>query len=341
LIEMSGTWKLEETGRTGRSDILFGAVAGEDAASVWAAGSDARLHRIDVSGDVPKEGEAVPETAHTSYITGMARTRTGAVVTGSYDRQLVWWDGRDGKVLRRIPAHGKWIRDVVASPDGSVVASVGDDMVCRLWGAEDGALRGELRGHEALTPHDYPSMLFTAAFSGDGTRLATADKPGRIVIWDVASGKTIRTLDASVMYTWDPTARRHSIGGVRSLAFSPDGAVLAVGGIGQIGNIDHLAAKMRVSLYRAESGEVIKEAEAGEVNGLAERLVFAPDGTWVLAQGGDNKGGWMVLDARTGTVTGEGTSSFHVHEFLPLDGNGLTWVAVGHNGMARQRLVRS
>jgi WD40 repeat protein len=212
-------------------------------------------------------------------------------------------------------------------------------MVCRLWGAEDGTLRAELRGHEPLTPHDYPSMLFTAAFSADGTRLATADKPGRIVIWDVASGRVIRILDAAVMYTWDPTARRHSIGGVRSLAFSPDGTMLAAGGIGQIGNVDHLGAKMRVSLYRAETGEVVKEAEAGEVNGLAERLVFSPDGSRVWAQGGDNKGGWMTLDARTGTVTGEGTISFHVHDFLPGDGGGPDGLAVGHQGMARQRLV--
>ena len=55
-----------------------------------------------------------------------------------------------------------------------------------------------LQGHDAETPHQYPSMLFTCAFNADGSRLATADKVGRIVIWDVAARKAITTLDASL-----------------------------------------------------------------------------------------------------------------------------------------------
>jgi DNA-binding beta-propeller fold protein YncE len=77
------------------------------------------------------------------------------------------------------------------------------------------------------------------AASADGSRLATADKVGRVVVWDVAARRALATLDASCMYTWDPKQRRHSIGGVRSLAFSPDGRMLAAGGIGQIGNMCH------------------------------------------------------------------------------------------------------
>ncbi len=51
------------------------------------------------------------------------------------------------------------------------------------------------------------------------------------------------------MYTWDPVQRIHSIGGIRGLAFSPDGKLLAVGGIGKIGNIDHLEGKARVEVF--------------------------------------------------------------------------------------------
>ena len=40
---------------------------------------------------------------------------------------------------------------------------------------------------------------------------------------DVDGGHPVATLDAPIMYTWDPVQRRHSIGGIRALAFTPDG----------------------------------------------------------------------------------------------------------------------
>ena len=60
---------------------------------------------------------------------------------------------------------------------------------------------------------------------------------------------TAATVEAPTMYTWDPTARIHSTGGVRSLAFSPDGSMLVVGGTGKVGNIDHLDAKARIEVF--------------------------------------------------------------------------------------------
>src|SRR5438552_257273 len=84
------------------------------------------------------------------------------------------------------------------------------------------------------------SKVYAVAFSADGYRLATGDKVGHVVVWDVESGKQLTTCEAPGMYTWDPVQRLHSIGGIRSLAFSPDGTRLAVGGMGKVGNIDHL-----------------------------------------------------------------------------------------------------
>ena len=100
-------------------------------------------------------------------------------------------------------------------------------------------------------------MLFACAISPDARHLATGDKVGHVVVWDLETGQKLT--DAAKrpgMYTWDPVQRRHSIGGIRSLAFSPDGTQLAVGGIGKIGNIDHLDGKARVEVFdwQRESG---------------------------------------------------------------------------------------
>src|SRR5262249_52413344 len=157
--------------------------------------------------------------------------------------------------VRAVEAHQKWIRRVASTRDGKLLASVADDMRCRLWDAADGKMLHELRGHEEMTPHHYPSMLYASAFSADGKYLATGDKVGHVVVWETATAKQVATLETPVMYTWDPTQRRHSIGGIRSLAFSPDGKLLAVGGMGKVGNIDHLEGKARVEVFDWAKGE--------------------------------------------------------------------------------------
>src|SRR5262249_46289326 len=155
---------------------------------------------------------------------------------GGYDGRLSWWDIDKCGQIRSVEAHTKWIRNVIASPDGKYVASVADDMVCRVWEASSGKSAHELRGHKERTPNHFPSMLFNCAFTPDGKYLATADKVGHIVVWDMATGKESKTLEAPGFYTWDGRQRIHSIGGPRGLAFSPDGKTLAVSGIGLIGN---------------------------------------------------------------------------------------------------------
>jgi len=199
--------------------------------------------------------------------------------------------------IRSLEAHAKWVRAVEASPDGKTVASVADDMVCRLWDA-DGKLLRELRGHAEQTPHHFPSMLYAAAWSADGKLVATGDKVGHVVVWDAATGQPVKTLEAPGMYTWDPSARRHSIGGVRSLAFSPDGALLAVGGMGKVGNIDHLEGKARVEVFDWQKGERAHEFVSDQFKGIVNRLAFHPAGDWLAGAGGANNGFLLFFDVR-------------------------------------------
>ena len=103
----------------------------------------------------------------TSYVTGLALAGT-TLVSGGYDGRLIWWNIESHSKVREVDAHRKWIRHVAATPDGNVVASVADDMVCRLWELRVGRLIHELRGHAELTPSHFPSMLFACAISPDG-----------------------------------------------------------------------------------------------------------------------------------------------------------------------------
>ena len=265
-----------------RRDIVFALARKPDSSRVFCGGSDFTVCEVDL--DQPKP-EAKDLGRHESYVTGMALAGT-TLVSGGYDGRLIWWNIESRSKIREVDAHRKSIRAVTATPDGNVMASVADDMVCRLWDVESGRLIHELRGHAELTPTHLPSMLFACAISPDGRHVATGDKVGHITVWDLESGQKPTELEAPDMYTWDPVQRRHSIGGIRSLAFSPDGTRLAVGGSGKISNIDHLDGKAPVEVFDWQKGERTHQFASDQFKGLVEYLGFHPQGDWLLAAGG-------------------------------------------------------
>jgi WD40 repeat protein len=288
--------------------------------------SDFKVYDLDLT---PSKPEPKPLGQHSSYVTGLALAGKRAV-SGGYDGRLLWWDLESRKQLRAVEAHKRWIRKVAASPDGKFVASVADDMVCRLWEADSGKLLRELRGHQEKTPTHFPSMLFVCTFSPDGKFLATADKVGHIVVWDLATGKPAKTMEAVGMYTWDPVQRKHSIGGIRSLAFSPDGKHLAAGGIGKIGNIDHLDGKARLEVFDWQKGERTHEHADDKFKGLIEHLAFHPKGDWLLGGGGANDGFYLFFDLKTKKAVRHEKAAMHVHAFV-LNEAADTIYAAGHN----------
>jgi hypothetical protein len=306
--------------------IVFALVRFPGSKRLLLGGSDFKVYDLDLS---PAKPEPKPLGGHNSYVTGLALAGKIAV-SGGYDGRLIWWDTEARTQVRAIDAHTKWIRKVAATRDGKTIASVADDMACRLWDANSGKLIRELLGHQERTPHHFPSMLYACTFSPDGQFLATVDKVGHIVIWEVSSGKQAKTLEAPTMYTWDPVQRKHSIGGPRSLAFSPDGRHLAVGGIGKIGNIDHLDGKARVEVFDWHKGERTHEFSDDKYKGLVEHLEFHPKGDWLLGGGGANDGFFLFFDLKTKKALRQEKAPMHVFSFA-LDDTGDTIYAAGNS----------
>jgi WD40 repeat protein len=302
--------KLKQVKEISRPGIFFTAARVPDSTRFFLGNSDFKVYEADLSQDKPEFKELY---AHASYVTGVCLAGK-MLVSGGYDGKLIWWHTEDRKQVRSVEAHSKWIRGVTASRDAKMIASVADDMVCRLWNAEDGKLLHELKGHEAETPAHFPSMLYACTFSNDGKYLATADKVGHVVVWDVATGKSVNTMEAPGLYTWDPVQRRHSIGGIRSVAFSPDGKTLAVGGIGKIGNVDHLEGKARVEVFAWEKAEHTHEMQSDKFNGLVEHLEFHPDGDWLLGAGGAGDGFLLFFDLKDKKVVRQEKAPMHIHD---------------------------
>ena len=176
--------KLKEVHNLKQDFIVFCAARVPQTQRLYIGSSDFKVYEIDFAAEKP---EPVPFSGvgHESYVTGVAMSGSH-LVSGGYDGRLVWWDTETRKPVRVAYAHEKWIRRVVASPDGSLVASVGDDMVCKVWNAETGELVREITDHKASTPNHYPSMLYALTFSSDGNLMATGDKVGHVAVWDMA-----------------------------------------------------------------------------------------------------------------------------------------------------------
>ena len=119
---MSEAYKIERTGDWSSQDILFSIERSPESEQLYVGSSDFQVYSFDASQEKP-ERQVFTGEGHNSYVTGMTRI-DHTLVTGSYDGSLIWWDHLEGTPLRKIPAHDRWIRCIVATPDQRRIVSV-------------------------------------------------------------------------------------------------------------------------------------------------------------------------------------------------------------------------
>jgi WD40 repeat protein len=307
---------------------LFGLCQDPGANKLYGAGTDWAVHSVDLNADKPSARKEW--THHDNYVAALAWL-DGVVISGGYDRRLVWTEASTGKKVRAIQAHEGWLRDLALFPDGKRLASVGDDMLVKVWEAETGKNLLTLEGHRKQTPQGYATALYTVAISPDGKVLASGDRIGEVCLWEVDTGKLRHRLSAPQFYTYDPVKRVRSIGGIRSLAFSPDGAELAIAGIGQVTNVDGFVGPCRVEVWDWRAG---KRLFAGQDKHKAvlNHVAFHPSEPWLIAAGGGDSGGLLTFWDRKSTAPSHQVKvKGHLHRFL-IDGSGTRLFAVGFDG---------
>ncbi len=203
-----------------------------------ACGYDATVQRWDVTGEEPKLLD--PLTGHNGWVQCMDFAQPGGrLFTADSWGQLACWSYEQAKPTTawKLPqAHDGWIRALAVSPDGSLVATGGNDAVVRLWEANSGKLTKELTHPDASkppaeTPGPTTARIFSLCFHPDGKSLAMGDLEGTIHHWDLASDKIVRKLEAKVLYSHDVESERiQHCGGVRHLSFDADGKRLVCTG---------------------------------------------------------------------------------------------------------------
>ncbi|MBG0827229.1 protein kinase [Planomonospora sp. ID67723] len=170
-------------------------------------------------------------------------------VTGSGFEWVRLWRTSSRKQAGASMRHTEFVRNAAFSPDGRLLATAGWDDTVRLWRTSDGSAAGApLTGHK----DDVNSVVFL-----DGATLASAGYDKAVRVWDVASrklrGETFKGAESTVntmacspdgtllvagtnehgVLLWDVATRRRlrqplGEGQIQTVAFSGDGAVLAV-----------------------------------------------------------------------------------------------------------------
>lgn len=173
------------------------------------------------------------------------------VVSGDTGYLVRIWSVETGRQVRALSGHRGPVKSVTFSADGKMVLSAGGDEKvggsCKWWDLASGKLLGELydsdyikfaaftpdgkkvlfgggttlkfwdvRLHRQLSTLENHGFVDCAALSHDGKVAVSAGSSGVINVWDVDSGRLIRSLEG----------HRNT---VFSLSFAPDGRTVAAG----------------------------------------------------------------------------------------------------------------
>lgn len=236
-----------------------------------AAGQHEDVQRWDLA-----TGKRTALVGHRSWVDALAVSTSDkqpTLFSGDLHGELRAWsyqDARPTSAWKRPNAHRGWIRAVAATPDGNLL-SAGNDRVVRLWDGRDGKLIREHSGHE--------NYVFSLAFHPRESVFVSGDLNGRVVAWDYASGKKLRTFDAKQLHTRKSNFLA-DVGGVRSLAFDRDGKWLACGGMTDAKSNSFCPGKPAILLFDWKTGKIRQTLRPQHTSdGPIKGLAFLADGT--------------------------------------------------------------
>jgi WD40 repeat protein/DNA-binding SARP family transcriptional activator len=161
-------------------------------------------------------------------------------------------DARTGRRVRRWHGHGVDVNDIAFSPDGSMLATTGDDGALRVWDPSTGRQVAEVEGD---------GQVWGPAFHPDGARVAAA--------W--ADEGTVRVLDVLE----DRTVVEFAAPAVIDTAFSPDGRQIGIS----------VTDDPRVFIVDAEDGRL--QMELAGHDWPVNDVDWSPDGRWISTASGD------------------------------------------------------
>lgn len=163
---------------------------------------------------------------HSHAVVSVAFSPDGKILaTGSDDKTIKLWDINTSQEICTLSGHSRPVKSVSFSPDGEILASGSWDKTIKLWHVKNGEEVCSLKGHQLQVT----AVAFSPQSEANSLPLLTSASFDRTVrLWEPVSEGAIAVNPSQITYRNRYTFSDHAWA-VLSVAFSPDGKVLATG----------------------------------------------------------------------------------------------------------------